>query len=113
MSKGFQTSCCINILCLLDETRLTECVVEGVCNRWIPLALEEGQACRCHVLLVLSVEIDCLKSALHQRVAEEEKQHVLRFFRCIKLPIITVETNGSAHTANRDYLLSGHKSCLF
>lgn len=107
MSEGFWNLCCINFFCWLKKSWLTERVVEGVCNRWIPLALEEGQACRCHVLLVLSVEIHRLERALHQRVAEEQKPHVLRFYSCFKLPVLTVDTNGSTYTADREDLISG------
>lgn len=45
--------------------------MESVGNRFIPLALEEGQACRRHVVLMLAVEIDGLERAMDQGVAEE------------------------------------------
>lgn len=51
--------------------------MEGVGNRLVPLALEEGQACWRHVVLVLSVEINGLKGAVNQRVAEEGRRHGL------------------------------------
>ena len=56
---------------------LTECVVKGVGDRFIPQALEEGQTHRCHVILVLSVEIQRLKCAIHQRMARESQQELI------------------------------------
>lgn len=50
--------------------------MEGVGNRFIPLALEEGQACWSHFVLVLSVEIQRLECAIHQRMAMEERQQI-------------------------------------
>ena len=51
--------------------------MKGVGDRFIPLALEEGQTRRCHVILVLSVEIQRLECAIHQRMAREERQQQL------------------------------------
>lgn len=60
--------------------RLTECVVKGVGDRFVPLTLEEGQACRRHVVLVLSVEIQRLERAILQRMAVDERQRRLSGF---------------------------------
>lgn len=54
--------------------------MEGVGDRFIPLALEEGQTCRCHIVLVLSVEVQRLECAIHQRMAVEERQCKLSVF---------------------------------
>lgn len=54
--------------------------MKGVGDRFIPLALEEGQACRRHVVLVLPVEINRLKRTLHQRMAVDERYHMISVF---------------------------------
>lgn len=56
---------------------LTERVVEGVGDRFIPLALEEGQACGGQMVLVLSVEIHRFECTICQRVAVEGRQRRL------------------------------------
>lgn len=51
---------------------LTERVVKGVGDRFVPLALEEGQTRGGHVVLVLSVEVQRLKRTILQRMTEKE-----------------------------------------
>lgn len=51
--------------------------MKGAGDRLVPLALEEGQACRCHVVLVLSVEIQRLERPLHQGMAVDKRQRKL------------------------------------
>lgn len=56
---------------------LTQCVVKGVGDRFIPLALEEGKTGGRHVVLVLSVEIQSLEGAIRQRVAAKGRKFAL------------------------------------
>lgn len=54
--------------------------MEGVSDRFIPLALEEGQARRGQIVLVRSVEIQRFECTICQRVAAEGRQRELSVF---------------------------------
>lgn len=65
---------CFCLQLVLSPVLLTECVVEGIGDRFIPLALEEGETYWRHAVLVLSVEIQSLECAIGQRMAAKGRR---------------------------------------
>lgn len=80
---------------------LTEGVVKGAGDRFIPFALEKRQTCRCDALLVLSVEIHCFERTVCQRMTTQKNNGRQKCLTVFVMHSKNCVTSSSGHAGQK------------